>query len=157
MYRMMAFSCSFANCAASSQVTVSIGLEHLGKMVSSIVNLIIATLITAPLGLAFPSVVTDQVLHRRGEIFYQAQGDSYAAGLGAGLYMSRASRCQQYTESYPNLLNAIINDGESISLENHQGCAGATAEEIIKNQPIDPAANLVSNHTHYDGVSMRFC
>lgn len=119
---------------------------HTARMliiISSILSLIIFTLITAPLCLVSALPNSAPALHRRGPTFYQAQGDSYAAGLGSGIYMTRASRCQQYTESYPNMLNGLINNGENITPENHQACAGATAEDIIKNQRMDPIANVV--------------
>ena len=59
--------------------------------------------------------------------------------------MTRASLCQQSTESYPNFLNKLINNGANITLDSHQACVGATAEDLMKSQRLDPLVELVRN------------
>lgn len=102
-------------------------------------------LFTSPFAFTSPTPASTHLLHRRGELIYRALGDSYAAGPGAGEAMTHTSLCQQYTESYPSVLNRILNKGDNITPEAHQACAGATAKDIIKYQPMDPLASMVSN------------
>lgn len=99
---------------------------------------------SAALNISAP--VFSQRLQRRAPFSYHAIGDSYAAGIGAGEPLSQASPCDQYSESYPNLLNKFFTYGESIPLEAYHACPGASAEKIIKDQSVDREANMVSTY-----------
>lgn len=88
--------------------------------------------------------VIQNPLPLRTPITNHAQGDSYAAGPGAGQRFNQDLLCQKYSKSYPNLLNRLLNNGEEIGLEAHHACIGATAEDIMKHQQISPVANMVS-------------
>jgi lysophospholipase L1-like esterase len=108
-------------------------------MASWLIKLLMLTF----LAIASPDPDSRQPLHRRGKMLYEALGDSYAAGTGAGKIINKDSHCQQFTDSYPMLLNTLLDDGETMPAETHHACPGATVEDIIKYQRTNLSANLV--------------
>lgn len=113
-------------------------------------SLITFALLTTPLSLAAPAPASNQITKRITTPFfkkYNAIGDSYASGIGAGQYtdsaFSEGWKCSRFTDAYGWQLHKALNDPEQRSFS-LKACAGAKAERIRDEQHVDQDADLIT-------------
>jgi lysophospholipase L1-like esterase len=63
------------------------------------------------------------------ELEYAAVGDSFAAGTGAGSYLSESGSCYRSSKSYPKVLDADRKAKLLLAASNFTACSGASTTE----------------------------
>jgi len=83
-------------------------------------------LIVVALGTSVATTATAAPRPPKAQLMYVALGDSYAAGDGAGSYLSDGTECHRSLSGYPGLVAAK----GSLAL-NLQACSGATTDDVL--------------------------
>lgn len=83
-------------------------------------------------GYSLPTVYSRGLETRAGQAVkkWAAMGDSYASGIGAGVrgINNGDTTCSRYTESYPNVMNVVLDGTGPINRQfQDNACSGAVS------------------------------